>query len=219
METNINMEIWNSVKTTDPKAVKPISGKSYKGNSPQPYWLIKRATEEFGPIGIGWGMTVKSQHFERISESDVLHVAVVSVWYKKGDVVSQTFDHIGGTKASYMSKNGALIVDEDAAKKSVTDGLVKCLSMLGFAGDIFSGQWDDSKYVEWAKGQFEEKMPDDIYEIFAEKIANIESDFEMKDLLWKIKEVANRYPNDEKLAKLRIAFSEKKKIIETLPKE
>ena len=28
--------------------------------------------------------------------------------------------------------------------------MVKCLSMIGFAGDIFSGQWDDSKYVEWA---------------------------------------------------------------------
>jgi hypothetical protein len=42
------------------------------------------------------------------------------------------------------------MVDEDAPKKSVTDGMVKCLSMLGFAGDIFSGQWDDSKYVQWA---------------------------------------------------------------------
>ena len=38
----------------------------------------------------------------------------------------------------------------DAPKKSATDGMVKCLSMLGFAGDIFSGQWDDSKYVAWA---------------------------------------------------------------------
>ena len=42
------------------------------------------------------------------------------------------------------------MVDEDAPKKSVTDGMVKCLSMLGFAGDIFSGQWDDSKYVAYA---------------------------------------------------------------------
>jgi hypothetical protein len=39
------------------------------------------------------------------------------------------------------------MVDEDAGKKSVTDGMVKCLSMIGFAGDIFSGRWDDSKYV------------------------------------------------------------------------
>lgn len=47
------------------------------------------------------------------------------------------------------------MLDEDAPKKSVTDALVKCASYLGFAGDIFSGRWDDSKYVaeaaaEWA---------------------------------------------------------------------
>jgi hypothetical protein len=54
-----------------------------------------------------------------------------------------------------MSKNG-LVVDDDAGKKSVTDGMVKCLSMIGFAGDIFSGRWDDSKYVEQVRGEFEE---------------------------------------------------------------
>jgi hypothetical protein len=57
---------------------------------------------------------------------------------------------MGQTKAAYTSAAGKHIVDEDAPKKSVTDGMVKCLSMLGFAGDIFSGQWDDSAYVQWA---------------------------------------------------------------------
>ena len=28
--------------------------------------------------------------------------------------------------------------------------MVKCISMIGFAGDIFSGRWDDSKYVAYA---------------------------------------------------------------------
>jgi hypothetical protein len=51
------------------------------------------------------------------------------------------------------------MVDEDAGKKSVTDGMVKCLSMIGFAGDIFSGRWDDSNYVEWAAEQFREPPP------------------------------------------------------------
>lgn len=144
-----NMALWDSVSVTDPAAVKPITGKPYKGNSPKPYWLIQRATEVFGPIGFGWGVLVKSERFERMSETDVLHVAVVSVWYMQDGKRSETIDQMGGTKAAYMSKNG-LIVDEDAGKKSVTDGMVKCLSMIGFCGDIFSGLWDDSKYVEWA---------------------------------------------------------------------
>lgn len=145
-----NLALWRSVCTTDPRAVKPITGKQYKGSSPKPYWIIERATERFGPIGIGWGVTVKSERFERLSETDVLHVAVVSVWYVLDGKRSETFDQMGGTKAAYKTNAGALMVDEDAGKKSVTDGMVKCLSMLGFAGDIFAGMWDDSKYVQWA---------------------------------------------------------------------
>jgi len=140
---------------TDPKAVKPITGKQYSGNSPKPYWLIERATEVFGPVGIGWGCTVKSERFERLSETDVLHVAVVSVWYVWDGKRSETFDQMGGTKAAYKTAKGSLMVDEDAGKKSVTDGMVKCLSMIGFAGDIFSGRWDDSKYVEQAAREFD----------------------------------------------------------------
>ena len=149
-----NKALWNAVSKTDPRAVKPITGKSYQGNSPKPYWLVDRATEEFGPIGIGWGVIVKSERFERLGEFDVLHVAVVSVWYVKDGKRSETFDQMGGTKAAYKTAKGSLMVDEDAGKKSVTDGMVKCLSMIGFAGDIFSGRWDDSKYVEETAAEF-----------------------------------------------------------------
>lgn len=145
-----NLALWRSVCTTDPRAVKPITGKQYKGSSPKPYWLIERATERFGPVGIGWGVTVKSERFERLSDTDVLHVAVVSVWFVLDGKRSETFDQMGGTKAAYKTAKGEILVDEDAGKKSVTDGMVKCLSMIGFAGDIFAGMWDDSKYVQWA---------------------------------------------------------------------
>lgn len=157
-----NKALWDSVCMTNPEAVKPITGKTYKGNSPKPYWLIERATEVFGPVGIGWGCTVKSERFERLGEHDVLHVAVVSVWYVHNGVRSETFDQMGGTKAAYMTAGSEkappkLIVDEDAGKKSVTDGMVKCLSMIGFAGDIFSGRWDDSKYVAEAAAHYSDK--------------------------------------------------------------
>lgn len=143
-----NMELWRSVCVTDPKAVKPITGKQYKGNSPKPYWVIQRATEVFGPCGLGWGVQILSERFERFGD-EALHIAHVKVWYmqdgKRGEI-----EQMGQTRAAYISAAGKHIVDEDAPKKSATDGMVKCLSMLGFAGDIFSGQWDDSKYVAWA---------------------------------------------------------------------
>jgi len=146
-----NMKLWNSVCVTDPASVKPITGKPYKGNSPKPYYLIQKATEAFGPCGKGWGIEVKSERFERMTETDLLHIALVRVWWTDGGE-KHYIEQMGQTKAVYQSAKGT-VVDEDAPKKSVTDAMTKCLSMLGFAGDIFSGRWDDSGYVEWAREQ------------------------------------------------------------------
>lgn len=155
-----NKALWSRVCVTDPKAVKAITGKQYQGNSPKPYWIVERLTEEFGPCGIGWGFSIVSERMERLTESDVLHVAVVNFWYvlddKRGEV-----EQIGQTKAVYAKRDGTLLVDEDAPKKSVTDALVKCASYIGFAGDIFAGRWDDSKYVESARKHYEADEPKD----------------------------------------------------------
>lgn len=148
-----NKALWKRAFMTDPRAVKPITGKQYKGNSPKPYWIVERLTEEFGPCGIGWGFNIISERFERFSDTESLHVAVVRLWYeldgKRGE-----FEQVGQTRSSYVTAGGKFTVDEDAPKKSVTDALVKCASYLGFAGDIFSGMWDDSKYVENAAAEY-----------------------------------------------------------------
>jgi hypothetical protein len=140
-----NLELWHSVERTDPKHVKPITGKSYSGDSPKPHYLILKATEAFGPCGIGWGFEVMNERIETSSNGDKTSFARVRVWYhwkdKKGVV-----EHVGGTAYSYVSSKGKPVTDEDAPKKSVTDALTKALSLIGFAGDIFLGQWNDSKY-------------------------------------------------------------------------
>ncbi len=149
-----NKDLWQRVCMTDPQAVKPITGKQYSGNSPKPYWIVERLTDEFGPCGIGWGFSILNERMERLSDTDVLHVALVRFWYMLGDKRGE-LEQIGQTKATYLSSKDRLIVDEDAPKKSVTDALVKCASYLGFAGDIFSGRWDDSKYVASAAKEWE----------------------------------------------------------------
>lgn len=153
-----NLALWHLVEKTDPAHTKAITGKQYKGTSPKPHWLIMRATETFGPCGLGWGFTIE----ERIEEGamiepgfyEKMHIAKVKVWYKwageRGEV-----EHIGGTAFSGKRSSGNLFTDEDCAKKSVTDALVKALSMIGFAGDIFMGRYDDSKYVQEVRGEFE----------------------------------------------------------------
>lgn len=147
-------ELWDRVCKTDPKQVKEITGKQYKGNSPKPYHIVRHMTEEFGPCGIGWGFNIVGERMERLTEHEVLHIATVRMWYVLGDKRGEV-EQIGQTKACYAKKDGGLMTDEDAPKKSVTDALVKCASYLGFAGDIFAGRWDDSKYVAELRREFE----------------------------------------------------------------
>lgn len=156
-----NKEFWNRVMKTDPKRVKPITGKQYKGNSPQPYYLVERMTEEFGMCGIGWGLNILSERMERLTDTDVLHIAHIELWYMVGDQRG-TIQQVGQTKAAYKSSKGAMVVDEDAPKKSVTDAMTKCMSYLGFSGDIFSGHWDDSKYVAALTEEFNQSAQDNI---------------------------------------------------------
>lgn len=156
-----NLSLWKQVEKTDPAHTKPITGKAYKGNSPKPHFIVLKATEAFGPCGIGWGFEIVEEKlldgallapgfYERI------HMARVRVWYewngKRG-----TVEHVGQTVFSGRRRDGNPFTDEDAPKKSVTDGLIKALSMIGFAGDIFLGRYDDSKYVNELKREIAEE--------------------------------------------------------------
>lgn len=139
-----NLELWNAVEKTPPSHTKKITGKAYQGTSPKPHYIIHKATETFGPCGIGWGFTIDQQITAGVGD-DKLHIAHVKVWYKfkgeRGEV-----EALGQTPLCGRRKSGDAYLDEDAPKKSVTDALIKALSLVGFAGDIFMGRYDDSKY-------------------------------------------------------------------------
>ena len=141
-----NLSLWKAVEKTPPDQTKAITGKSYQGTSPKPHYLVHKATETFGPCGIGWGFTIEDERIEDGAGGERMSIARVKVWFKwngeRGEV-----EHIGGTQFSGTRSSGKPFTDEDAPKKSVTDALVKALSMIGFAGDIFMGRYDDSKYV------------------------------------------------------------------------
>lgn len=179
-----NLEIWEKVETTPKDHQRPITGKSYKGNSPIPQWMFKKATEIFGPIGIGWGFEIIFEEIRqgaKISEDhfEQMHVAKVQVWYewngKRG-----TVEHMGGTPFSGVRSSGKPFTDEDAAKKSITDALTKCLSLIGFSADIFCGLYDDSKYVASLEEQQEElERADNAFVALMEKVQKCQSDADL----------------------------------------
>src|ERR1017187_4995245 len=156
--TNANLVLWESVEKTDPRQTKPITGKMYKRTSPKPYHKIYKTTETFGPCGIGWGFKILNERVEDGCGETKVHIAHVLVWYIL-DGVRGEVEHIGQTMFSGRRNDpgggeGKPYTDEDAPKKSVTDALIKALSMIGFAGDIFMGRYDDSKYVSAIATEF-----------------------------------------------------------------
>lgn len=162
-----HMKIWSEVEKTDPSFTKPFSrGGGFKGTATNATYLARKATEVFGPCGIGWGVEVVDEELMKGAPLafgpdgmpvafDVIHKVRVKLWYlldgQRGEVVQ-----FGQTTFVGKNKNG-FFTDEEAPKKSLTDGMSKCLSLLGFAADIHLGRYDDNKYVSDLAQEFEQK--------------------------------------------------------------
>lgn len=154
--SDTKMQLWNAVEATHPSATKAakVDGQNITSISGQ--HMIKRATEMFGPVGIGWGWTVVEERFdlgpEVLNDKGVSlgtiknHTVRIKLWFEQ-DGKRGEFEQYGCTKAVYKSSYG-LSVDPEAPKKSLTDAIKKGLSMLGFSADIFLGMFDDSEYVQ-----------------------------------------------------------------------
>jgi hypothetical protein len=148
-----NLAIWKAIERTDPKQVKPITGKSYSGHSPKPHYIIWKLTRQFGPVGYGFGWTVVHEAYidgkPQDGTTEKIHECRILFWWRDPETGdrSEPVESYGATKALYKSRKGEWVDDEDAAKKSLTDAITKAASWLGASADIFMGRWDDSKYV------------------------------------------------------------------------
>lgn len=121
--------------------------------------MFKKATEIFGPVGIGWGYEITEERFDDCAPfkdpvtQEIIysqsHTIKLKFWYKQGDQKGE-IPSFGHTKYRYLTRgaNPYVVVDEEAPKKSLTDAIKKALSMLGFSGDVFMGEYDDREYVE-----------------------------------------------------------------------
>lgn len=145
-----NLKIWDTHADIDPKFTKAITGKAYKGTSPNPQYVIRCLTDLFGPVGIGFGWRVVAEDFKQLGD-ETLHWCRIEFWHTDR---ANTFESYGQTKAAYPKKSGDFMVDEDAPKKSLTDAIVKAASHVGIGANIFLGRWDDQKYVAEVAAEF-----------------------------------------------------------------
>lgn len=135
-----NLDLWERVRTPDPDHLKPFDNGKFKGTAIRPAYLARAATEQFGPVGVGWGFRVEDERYVEAGPV-LLHVVRVLLWYKLGDTRGEVVQY---GQTVLVSKNGH--VDDEAPKKSLTDAVGKCLSLLGFAADVHMGLWDGAKY-------------------------------------------------------------------------
>lgn len=171
-----NLEIWNALKTTDPKALKDVTGKGYAMTAINAYYTIHSLTERFGPCGIGWGYNVHDEGYH-VGHGDegnktILHVVRIGLWYIENDVKSEEIPAYGQTYFTRKEAVRGWVTDEDAPKKSLTDAITKAASFIGAGADVFCSQWDSNKYVT---GESSDAIPErDVMKVAKEVVGGQE---------------------------------------------
>lgn len=152
-----NMSIWNQVDKTDTRFTKDAKVGGQQITSLNGTAMIMKATEVFGPAGIGFGWNVVEERFDKGAEMfsgegdkrvslghELNHTVKITFWFmldgQRGEI-----EQYGCTQYLYKSKYGTT-TDGEAPKKSLTDAIKKALSMLGFSADVFLGMFDDTEY-------------------------------------------------------------------------
>ena len=151
-----NLSLWESVQATDPDYTKSFSRSGgFRGTAINHTYQQKRATQAFGPKGLGWGSRILDEKYAEgapivhpqhgVIGREVIHVVRIELWYvregQRGSV-----EAFGQTQFVGSNKHG-VYTDEEAPKKSLTDAESKALASLGFSADVHLGLFDDSKYV------------------------------------------------------------------------
>lgn len=154
-----NMQIWSKVDKTDTRFTKKAKVNGQDITSLSGTAMVMKATELFGPVGIGWGWRIVEERFDEGHEiftgegdkrvcigREIGHTVKISLWFMQEDKRGE-IEQYGCTRYQYKTSYG-MTTDGEAPKKSLTDAIKKALSMLGFSADVFLGLFDDQDYVQ-----------------------------------------------------------------------
>jgi len=159
---NKNMSIWAANSSIDSRYTKKatLNGQQITSFSLQAVLLM--ATQQFGPIGKGWGYEVEMERLDEgsiiqkgatLENGDVIpeikeitHTLTIRLWYVDGGEKYTMPIQAGHTPYLMGTKYGPKH-DNEYYKKSLADAIKKSLSMLGFGADIFLGLMDDVNYT------------------------------------------------------------------------
>ena len=142
-----NLSLWRKVEKTNPDYTKKakVGGMNITAIAPQ--YQIMMVTEQFGTYGEKWGFKNIVLSYDLVEKYDMV-VFKGTFFFPNGE-----FEIINSCKL-YIN-NAKTMLDDNFAKKIETDALTKAISKLGFNADIFLGKFDDVRYLEEVKKEFE----------------------------------------------------------------
>ena len=146
--------IWNQVCQSEffgdelSTFLKEVTYGSRSYTSIDAYQQIRKATEIFGPFGIGWGVhavrhlasipTIKKTKDETINGTQIFF-EVTMFCVRKGFGEGKEHHTTPLIQDIFVDSSG------DCGKKMITDCITKFLSYLGFNFDVFCGRFDGAK--------------------------------------------------------------------------
>lgn len=157
VDSTDHLELWHQVDKTPTTAIKAASVDGQDITTLDAMYVIEQATKLFGPMGIGWGYRIDDERYDigapvlgtknEVIAHEQTHTIRLVLWYRwhgeRGEVTQ-----FGHTRAVYRTGTGKWKTDGEAPKKSVTDAIKKCLSLLGFAADVYYGRFDNKDYTQ-----------------------------------------------------------------------
>lgn len=142
-----NMQIYNSVRSAPPEALRKIAAGRLKGKSDiNPMWRIKKLTELFGTAGIGWKFDPPVFEEKQGANGEVVVHCFTCLYIRQGEEKpwSAPIPGVGGSLL-IAREQGGLRTDDDAYKKAYTDAQSVACKALGVGADVY-WEADPTKY-------------------------------------------------------------------------
>lgn len=144
-----NLKFYEAGAEVPANAKKAITGGDLNGKTDiNPMWRIKKLTEMFGPVGLGWKIAVERLWLEDRLGDEVIANAAITLQVKYNGIDGEWSDHIpgvGGNKALKKDKRGEVCNDE-AYKMALTDAISVACKLIGIGANVY-WEKDATKYT------------------------------------------------------------------------
>lgn len=150
-----NLEIYEKAREVPETAKRDIKGGRLSGKTDiNPMWRIKKLTELFGPIGIGWYYKPVKEWKETVGEEIAVFVDI-ELYIKHDGEWSMPIHGTGGNMLAEKERSGLHISDE-CYKMATTDAISVACKQLGIGADVY-WETDATKYDEDPGKQSDQK--------------------------------------------------------------